>query len=164
MPFVGQPALMPDARERVSGTVSFTGNVEVPGMLHGKILRSPHAHARLLKVDAGRAACLPGVIAVLTGQDLLDAPIHSHYGPVCPDRPLVAIDKVRYAGEPVAAVVAMDEDIAEEALGLIEVEYEPLPALVTPNEAIAPDAPAIHETIAQRDFLTFPDLVINVTG
>jgi CO/xanthine dehydrogenase Mo-binding subunit len=155
---------MPDARERVSGTVSFTGNVEVPGMLHGKILRSPHGHARLLKVDVRRAARLPGVITVLTGQDLLDAPINSHYGPVFPDRPLVAVDKVRYAGEPVAAVVALDEDIAEEALGLIEVEYEPLPALVTPDEAIAPDAPTIHETIAQRDFLTFPDLVINVTG
>ncbi len=164
MPFIGQPALMPDARERVSGTVNFTGNVEVPGMLHDKILRSPHAHARLLKVDAGRAARLPGVIAVLTGQDLLDAPINANYGPVFPDRPLVAIDKVRYAGEPVAAVVALDEDSAEEALGLIEAEYEPLPALVTPDEAIAPDAPAIHDTIAQRDFLTFPDLVINVTG
>jgi CO/xanthine dehydrogenase Mo-binding subunit len=91
---VGQPLLMPDSRERVSGTITFTGNVEVPGMLHGKLLRSPHAHARLLKVDARRAAGRPGVVAVMTGQDLVDAPINSHYGPVFPDRPLLAIDRV----------------------------------------------------------------------
>ncbi len=95
---VGQPALMPDAEERVRGTLTFTGNFEVPGMLHGKILRSPHAHARILKLDASRARALKGVVAVLTGDDLRDAPINSHYGPVLPDRPLVAMDKVRYYG------------------------------------------------------------------
>jgi len=155
---------MPDARERVSGTLSFTGNIELPGMLHGKLLRSPHPHARLLRVDVSRAARLQGVVTTLTGQDLLGASINSHYGPVFPDRPLLAIDRVRYQGEPVAAVVAVDEDTAEQALELIEVEYEPLPAMVTPDEAIAPDAVAIHDSVAQREFLTFPDLVINVTG
>lgn len=161
MSAVGQPALMPDAAERVSGTITFTGNIEVPGMLYGKILRSPFAHARIVRLDASRAASLPGVVTVLTGHDLLDAPINSHYGPVMPDKPLVAIDKVRFHGEAVAAVVAVDEDIAEEALDLIEVEYDPLPALVTPEEALAPAAPAIHDTIAQRDFLTFPDLILH---
>lgn len=152
---------MPDSRERVSGTITFTGNIEVPGMLHGKLLRSPHAHARLLKVDASRAAARPGVIAVMTGQDLVDAPINSHYGPVFPDRPLLAIDRVRYQGEPVAAVIAVDEDTAQEALDHIEVEYEPLPAVVWPDQAVSADAPVIHDTIAKREFLTFPDLVLN---
>jgi CO/xanthine dehydrogenase Mo-binding subunit len=161
MPLVGRSLLMPDGRERVTGTVSFTGNIEVPGMLHGKILRSPHPHAWIVRLDASRAARLPGVVAVLTGQDLLDAPINSHYGPVMPDRPLVAIDKVRYCGEPVAAVVALDEEIAEEALSLIDVEYEPLAAMVTPDEALTPEAPPIHDTIAKRDFLTFPDIILN---
>jgi CO/xanthine dehydrogenase Mo-binding subunit len=161
MTAVGQPLLMPDARERVSGTITFTGNIEVPGMLHGKLLRSPHPHARLLNVDASRAAKHPGVITVMTGRDLVDAPINSHYGPVFPDRPLLAIDRVRYQGEPVAAVVAIDEDTALEALDLIDVEYEALPAVVWPDEAVASDAPVIHDTIAKRDFLTFPDLVLN---
>ena len=89
---------MPDSRERVSGTIIFTGNIEVPGMLHGKLLRSPHAHARLLKVDASRRRGRPGCRTVTTGQDLVDAPINSHYGPVFPDRPLLAIDRVRYRG------------------------------------------------------------------
>src|SRR5579871_4001165 len=75
---VGQPVLMPDAEERVRGTLTFTGNFEVPGMLHGKILRSPHAHARITRLDASRAERLPGVIAVLTGDDLRDAAINSH--------------------------------------------------------------------------------------
>jgi CO/xanthine dehydrogenase Mo-binding subunit len=161
MPAVGQRLLMPDAAERVRGTVTFAGNFEQPGMLHGKILRSPHAHARIVKLDASRAERLHGVVAVLTGDDLRDAAINSHYGPVLPDRPLVAMDKVRYAGEPVAAAAAIDEDTAQEALDLIEVEYEELPALITPDEALTPEAPPIHDTVAKRDFLTFPDIILN---
>ncbi|HVA23225.1 MAG TPA: xanthine dehydrogenase family protein molybdopterin-binding subunit [Chloroflexota bacterium] len=158
---VGQPFLMPDGAERVKGTVTFAGNFEVAGMLHGKILRSPHAHARIVKLDASRAAQLRGVIAVLTGADLDGTSINSHYGPVLPDRPLVAIDKVRFHGEPVAAVAAVDEDTAQEAIDLIEVEYEELPAMIAPDQAIAPDAPPIHDSIARRDFLTYPDIVLN---
>src|SRR5581483_11339864 len=130
---VGQPVLMPDAEDRVKGTVVFAGNFEQPGMLHGKILRSPHAHARIVRMDVSRAAALRGVVAILTGDDLRNAAINSHYGPVLPDRPLVAMDKVRYQGEPVAAVAAIDEDTAQEAVDLIEVEYEELPALITPD-------------------------------
>jgi len=161
MSAVGQPLLMPDGAERVKGTVTFAGNFEVPGMLHGKILRSPHAHARILKLDASKASQLRGVVAVLTGADLDGTSINSHYGPVLPDRPLVAIDKVRFHGEPVAAVAAVDEDTAQEAIDLIEVEYEELPASITPDQAIAADAPAIHDSIARRDFLTYPDIVLN---
>ncbi len=152
---------MPDAPERVSGTITFTGNIEAPGMLHGKILRSLHPHARILKLDARRAAKLPGVVAILTGSDLLNGPINPYYGPVLPDRPIVAIDKVRFAGEPVAAVAALDEDIAQEALDLVEVEYEELPALVSPEDAVRPDAPPIHDKVPKRGFLTFPDIILN---
>src|SRR5579862_1706993 len=152
---------MPDGAERVRGTVTFTGNFEAPGMLHGKILRSPYPHARIIKLDASRAERLKGVVAILTGADLKEAAINSHYGPVLPDRPLVAIDKVRYAGEPVAAIAAVDEDTALEALDVIDVEYEPLPAVVTPEESLASDALPIHDTIAKRDFLTYPDIVLN---
>ena len=161
MTAIGRPLLMPDGPERVKGTVTFAGNFEVPGMLHGKFLRSPHAHARIVTLDASKARQLRGVVAVLTGEDLRDAPIASHYGPVLPDRPLVAMDKVRFHGEPVAAVAAVDEDTAQEAIDLIEVEYEELPALVLPDEALAPEAPAIHDSVATRDFLTYPDIVLN---
>ena len=164
MSAVGQPYLMPDGPERVRGTLTFAGNFEQPGMLHGKILRSPHAHARIVRLDASKAQALRGVVAVLTGDDLRDAPIASHYGPVLPDRPLVAMDKVRFHGEPVAAVAAVDEDTAQEALDLIEVEYEELPALIRPDEAIAPEAPPIHDSVATRDFLTYPDIVLNTNA
>jgi CO/xanthine dehydrogenase Mo-binding subunit len=158
---VGRRVPMLDARERVSGAAMFAGNVELPGMLWGKILRSPHAHARIIRLDASRAERLPGVRAVLTGEKLLDSPLNPYYGPVLPDRPLVAIEKVRYAGEPVAAVAAVDEDVAREALDLIEVVYEDLPVLVTPEQALAPDAPAIHERVPTREFVTYPDIVLN---
>jgi CO/xanthine dehydrogenase Mo-binding subunit len=161
MTVVGRRVPMLDARERVSGAAMFAGNVELPGMLWGKILRSPHAHARIVRLDASRAERLPGFRAVLTGEKLLDGPLEPYYGPVLPDRPLVAIEKVRYAGEPVAAVAAVDEDVAREALDLIEVEYEALPALITPEEALAPDAPAIHDRVPTREFVTYPDIVLN---
>src|SRR5262249_28269194 len=95
------------------------------------------------------------------GEKLVNSPLNPYYGPVLPDRPLVAIEKVRYAGEPVAAVAAVDEDVAREALDLIEVEYEELPVLVTPEQALAPDAPAIHELVPTREFVTYPDIVLN---
>jgi CO/xanthine dehydrogenase Mo-binding subunit len=158
---VGQRVPMLDARERVLGTAPFVGGVELPGMLHGKILRSPHAHARILHLDASRASRLTGVAAVLTGEDLGNGGLNPFYGPVLPDRPLVAMDKVRYAGEPVAVVAAIDEDTAREALDFIEVEYAELPALVTPEAALEPDAPAIHEKVRRREFITYPDIVLN---
>jgi len=152
---------MLDAYQRVCGTAMFAGNVELPGMLVGKVLRSPHAHARITSLDASLAERLRGVVAVLTGPGLVESDLNPYYGPVLPDRPLVAIDKVRYAGEPVAAVAAVDAEMAEEALALIEVEYEELPALITPEEALAPDAPAIHDQVRRRDFVTYPDIVLN---
>src|SRR6266705_3515053 len=99
---------MIDARERVSGRVDYVLNVQLPGMLVGKILHSPHPHARIVKVDTSRAEALPGVIAVLSRNDLIDQDtFFPYFGPVIRDQGIVAIDKVRYVGDPVAAVAAI---------------------------------------------------------
>jgi CO/xanthine dehydrogenase Mo-binding subunit len=113
---VGRPLPAADARERVSGAAEFAVDVEVPGMLHAKVLRSTEPHGRIARLDAGAAEKMPGVVAVLTGSDLLTGGIASHYGPIFPDRPLVAIDRVRYAGEPVAVVIAREAHEAAAAL------------------------------------------------
>ena len=105
-----------DAFERVTGTVPYTLNVELPGMLHLKLLRSPHAHARIRSVDASAAEAMPGVACVLTGARLPELGCATHYGVVVQDKPGVALDKVRYVGDIVAAVAAVDEDTAAEAL------------------------------------------------
>jgi len=143
---------MIDAHERVTASLGFVVDLELPHMLHGKVLRSPYAHARLLKVDPSPALEIPGVVAVLTRDDLLSEPqIDPYHGPQVADQPIVAIDKVRHVGDIVAAVAAEDPEIAEEALGYIEVEYEELPAVFDPVQAMAPDAPLVHEL--GEDFL-----------
>jgi CO/xanthine dehydrogenase Mo-binding subunit len=101
-------------------------------MLHGSVVRATAAHARIERIDASRALQLPGVAGVLLGSDLASDEIASHYGPVFPDRPLVAIDRVRYAGEPVAVAIAEDPKIAAAAAQLIDVEYVQLPAYFDP--------------------------------
>src|SRR5215475_740136 len=103
---IGAPVSQIHGPDKVAGRTRFAADVDVPGMLWGKILRSPHPHARIVRLDASRAERLPGVRAVLTGEKLLNGPLNPYYGPVLPDRPLVAIEKIRYAGEPVAAVAA----------------------------------------------------------
>lgn len=135
-----------DARERVTGSVDFTWNLSLPGMLHARCLRSPHAHARVVGIDAGRAERLPGVVAVLTRDDLVgqDA-VNPTFGLFIRDQPIVTLDKVRYAGDIVAAVAAVDEATADEALDLIEVAYEELPAVFDVEEALRPGAPILHE-------------------
>lgn len=167
MTAVGRSVPMAESGPRVTGRLPFALDVRVPGMLHGKLLRSQHPHARIVSLDATRAERVHGVVAVLTGADLIagrgrsSGGIEPFYGPVLPDRPLLAIDRVRFAGEPVAAVIATEVDVATEALELIDVEYEPLPAAVTVEEAAAPDAPIIHDTVRQRDYKTFPDLILH---
>lgn len=141
---VGLPAERVDAGEKLRGQARFTGDLDVGRMLQGKVLRSPLPHARIVSLDASRAERLAGVVCVLTGRDLLDLP-SPLYGHALKDRPIVAIDRVRFAGEPVAVVAAEDEATAEAALALIDVEYEELPAAVTVEEALAPDAPLLHE-------------------
>jgi CO/xanthine dehydrogenase Mo-binding subunit len=151
-----------DGGERVRGQVSYVLNAELPGCLVGRILHSPHAHARILSVDTSKAEKVPGVIAVLSRNDLIDNPaLYPYFGPVIRDTPVVAIDKVRFVGDAVAAVAAMDEEAAQEALDLIEVEYEELPAVFDPEKAIEPGAPILHESFPPQRGATFADIVFN---
>jgi CO/xanthine dehydrogenase Mo-binding subunit len=148
---VGESVRRIDGLAKVTGTVEYTINLEVPGMLHVKVLRSPQPHARVVRIDASRAERLRGVRAVLTRDDLKRWNIDPYFGPVVRDQPIVAIDRVRYIGDVVAAVAAVDVETAEEALELIAVEYEPLPAVFDPQEAMRPGAPLLHDVIRAAD-------------
>ncbi|HLC05638.1 MAG TPA: xanthine dehydrogenase family protein molybdopterin-binding subunit [Anaerolineales bacterium] len=139
---VGKRLQLVDSNEKIMGTAVFGTDIVLPGMLHGKILRSPHAHARILHINTERAKRVPGVRAVVTAAD---AP-PTRFGLSIRDERFFAIDEAHYIGDEVAGVVAGDEDTAEEASRLIEVEYEPLPAIFDPIEAMKPDAP-----LARRD-------------
>jgi len=143
---VGKPELRSDGAEKVTGKALYTVDVKLPGMVHGKILRSPYAHARLVRVDARKAEELPGVFAVITRDDQQRLGM---FGAAYKDQTIVAVDKVRYAGDPVAAVAAVDEATADEALGLIDVDYEELPAVTNLDEALAPGAPLVHDSAAR---------------
>jgi CO/xanthine dehydrogenase Mo-binding subunit len=143
---VGQTVPMIDAQERVSGRINYVLNVELPGMLSGKILRSPFPHGRVVRADASRAERLAGVGAVLTRSDFIGPTgFNGKYGRIFRDQTVVALDKVRFVGDPVAAVAAVNDDIAAEALSLIEVEYEELPAVFDEEEALKPTAPLVHD-------------------
>ncbi|MFQ5692139.1 MAG: xanthine dehydrogenase family protein molybdopterin-binding subunit, partial [Nitrospinota bacterium] len=139
--YVGRRVPSVEAPEKAQGAGRYVTDLALPGMLWGKILRSPYPHARLVSVDASRARKLRGVKAVVTGDD----PRNALHGPILADEYILARDKVRFAGEEVAAVAAVDPDTAEEALELIRVEYEALPFATEPAEAVAPGAPAIHD-------------------
>lgn len=159
---VGQPVRMVDAVERVRGAVSYVLNAELPGCLVGRILRSPYPHARIQRIDTSKAERIPGVVAVLSRNDLIDNPaFYPYFGQVIRDQPVVAIDKVRFAGDPVAAVAAIDEDTAEAALDAIEVEYEELPGVFDPELALEPDAPILHETWPAQRGAVYADIVLN---
>ena len=138
---VGKPVARLEAREKVAGRALYTDDLSRPGMLHGAQLGSPFAHARIVSIDTGAAAALPGVEAVLTGGDFP----RNYTGMFLMDQLPLAVDKVRYTGEPVAAVAAEDLATAREALRLIDIEYEELDAVFDPEEALRPDAPVIHE-------------------
>jgi 4-hydroxybenzoyl-CoA reductase subunit alpha len=139
---IGKPIAMVDAAGKTTGAGKYTDDLSVPGMLIGKILHSPHPHARIQRIDGTRAEQLDGVIAVVTGKD---AP--NPYGilPVGHDEHALALDKVRYVGDSVACVVAIDEATAEKAVELIEVEYEILPAYFDPEESMKADRDLIHD-------------------
>ncbi|MGH7835102.1 MAG: xanthine dehydrogenase family protein molybdopterin-binding subunit, partial [Candidatus Binatia bacterium] len=137
-----------DGAEKVTGKAIYTVDVELPGMVHGKILRSPLPHARVAAIDARKAEKLPGVLTVLTRGDI--ASLNYMFGAIYKDQSIVAVDRVRFAGDPVAAVAAQDEETAEEAVKLIDVEYEELPAVANLEEALAPGAPLVHEAKLAR--------------
>jgi len=132
-----------DGIEKVTGKALYTGDLQLPGMAYAKILRSPVAHARLVKVDASKARELTGVIATLTRDDIKE--FNYKYGATYKDQSIVAVDKVRYVGDPVAAVLAEDAALAEEALNLIDVEYDELPKVTNIEEAVAAGATQVHE-------------------
>jgi len=138
----GTDARRVDGIEKVTGKALYTGDLQLPGMAYAKILRSPLAHARLVKVDASNAMGMNGVIATLTRDDIKD--LNYKYGATYKDQSIVAVDKVRYVGDPVAAVLAEEPSIAEQALDLIEVEYEELPKVTNIEEATAPGAIQVH--------------------
>jgi len=138
---VGQSLPRMDAPGKVTGTAVYAADFALPGMLHGKLLRSREPHARLVRIDAARARALPGVRAVLTAADVPDV----RYGGALKDETVLARDRVRYVGQPVAAVAATTREAAEAALAAIEVVYEPLPAVLDLEAALAPGAPLIHE-------------------
>ncbi len=139
---VGQSVRRTDALEKVTGRARYLSDMEVAGMAHARLLRSPYPHARIARVDAERARALPGVYAVLTGADLTWC--EPFFGPALRDRPVLAVDVARYEGEPVVAVAAVDEATAVAALDLVEIDYEDLPAVMTIEEALAPGAPLVH--------------------
>jgi xanthine dehydrogenase molybdenum-binding subunit len=139
---ISHPLPRPDAVDKVTGRGIYANDLYVEGMLHAKALRSQYPHAYLRKVDVSQATALPGVAAVLTAADIpgrKDCGVHEI------DWPVLCYDKVRYVGDAIALVVAESEEVAEEALNLIEVDYEPLPVVTGPKEAARPDAPILHD-------------------
>jgi CO/xanthine dehydrogenase Mo-binding subunit len=142
----GQKASRVDGFDKVTGEAKYTGDLNLPGLLEAKVLRSPFPHARIESIDTQKAAAHSGVVAILTRDDVKD--INPFYGNCLRDRPLVALDKVRFVGEPVAVVAAKDPLIAEEALSLIDVRYQELPCLATVEDALAAGAPLMHESTA----------------
>jgi CO/xanthine dehydrogenase Mo-binding subunit len=134
---------MVGALSKVTGAMSYAANMDFPGQLYAKALRSPYPHAKLLKIDASKALRLSGVRAVVTRDDLTG--LNPYFGTGVEDQPVVVIDKARYAGDIVAAVAADSREIAEDAVTLIEAEYEELPAVTDILEAANPSAPIIHD-------------------
>ncbi|MDR0269945.1 xanthine dehydrogenase family protein molybdopterin-binding subunit [Paenibacillus sp.] len=140
---IGESVPRKESWQKVTGTARYVNDIARPGMLYAKLAVSPHAHAKIKSIDSSQAWNIPGVRAILTGKDF---PVLT--GSPLEDRPPIAIDKVRYYGEPVALVVADSEYIAEMAALRIKVEYEPLPIVRSPSEAYQKNAPLIHEHLA----------------
>jgi CO/xanthine dehydrogenase Mo-binding subunit len=144
---VGLSIPRPDGPEKVTGHVQYVADIKPKGLLHAKLLRSPHAHARIVSIDVSRARALPGVRAVLTAADIPElkrkAPTRAHA--------VLAIDRVVFSGQPVAAVAADELAIAEEALDLIDVKYEVLPAAVDPLQSLKPGAPPVADAGTEAD-------------
>src|SRR5947207_1296738 len=143
-----------DAWEKVRGRPIYAGDLAVAGMLHARIVRSPYASARIVRIDTSEARALPGVVAVLTHADVpqnalrMELPgrmAEATAGAVLATQPVLAEDRVRFQGEPVAAIAAETPEIAAEAAERVRVEYEPLPGVYDPAEALRPGAPHVHE-------------------
>lgn len=156
MTIVGSSPPRREAHEKLTGTVDFVDNLQLPGMLHGMLLRSTVPHGLIRRIDTEQARALPGVYAVLTGADLLAMPLDPYAGPAFKDQAPLSIGKVRYVGDPIAAVAAVDRATAEAALDLIAVEIDELPAVFDPISAMQPGAPVVSERLTPAG--TFADL------
>ena len=133
---IGTSVARRDLPQKLTGEAKYTSDIQLPGMLIGKVVRSPYPHARIVGIDTSAAENLPGVHAVLT-------PFDVPQGRLAPDLPILDT-VVRYVGDEVAAVAADDEDLAEYAASLMKISYEPLPFVTTPREAMEPDAARVH--------------------
>jgi len=142
-----RPYVRSDGKEKVTGTGRYTADLTLTGMAHAKFRYADHPHAKILKIDTSKAKALPGVVAVVTQADLPDV----RFGGMVQDRYLFAKDVVRFEGEIVAGVAALDEAVAAEAARLIDVEYEPLPVVTDFETAMEPDSPLVHEDWASYD-------------
>jgi CO/xanthine dehydrogenase Mo-binding subunit len=154
---VGTSVRRVDGADKVTGKAKYAGDLIIPGMIEGKFLRSPYAHARIRAIDTREAESLPGVVAVLTGKDFTDISPYIGRGKN-KDQPIIAVGRAIYAGQPVVAVAAHDRATAEAALNLIHVDYEELPAVIDVDEAIAAGAPQLHD-FAARNICATADLV-----
>ena len=165
---IGTRPIRPDGVDKVTGRAKYGADYTFPGMLQGKVLRSPHAHARIKSINCEKALAHPGVFAVVTGADFPDIAAKSQEGGEGPVNPrflsmnIMARDKVLYEGHAVAAVAAVDRNTAEEAAALIEIDYEPLPAAMTVTVAMASDAPILHEDLRNKE--DGPDKRTNVAN
>lgn len=139
---VGKPAARLDGIERATGALRYTADLNRPGQLYGRVLRSRYPHAEVLSIDTSEARRAPGVVAVFTAGDV---PGRKHFGELIADQPVLAVDRVRYVGDAVAVVYAETEAQAAAALDLIRVEYRELPVVDSPEVALAPGAPQVHE-------------------
>ena len=152
---IGQSIPRLESNDKATGRSEYIHTMRLPGMLHAKVFRSETPHGRILSIDTADAAALPGVQGVYTGEDILKVMPVPYYGPAFHDQPILALEKVRYVGEPVAVVLAEDPHIGEEAAQLIFAEYEELPAVYDEVEAMTSDA-IVHEELKPAG--TFPDL------
>ena len=144
---VGTRPIRHDGVDKVTGKALYGADVQLPGLIHGKVLRSPHAHARIKSIDTSKAEAHPDVRAVVVSEDL--APVSDGLAKFVRDK-VLASDKVLFTGHPVAALAAVSPHDAEEALSLIEVEYEVLPSVTNVEDAMAADAPVLHDHITDR--------------
>ncbi len=152
---IGQSIPRLESNDKTTGRAEYIHTMRLPGMLHAKVFRSDTPHGRILSIDTAEAAALPGVHRVYTGEDILKVMPVPYYGPAFHDQPILALEKVRYVGEPVAVVLAEDPHVAEEAAQLIYAEYEELPAVYDEVEAMTSEA-IVHEELKPAG--TFPDL------
>lgn len=161
--WIGKSTIRPDGADKVTGRAAYAADTTMPGMIWAKVLRSPHPHARILRIDTSKAEAHPGVKAVVTAQDIVEFPLDKPVILGIQDmrwisRNVMARDKVLFHGHPVAAVAAINEDVAAEACELIEVEYEVLPFAIEIDDALAEDAPILH------DFMQFEGNPSNIAG